>query len=219
MDYLGYIFLFMVVQGITAALFKLRGNLTRDWIRRLAIYKPLALPMVYYGVPALSVRINFYFYAMALGAPAIALVLQIRDMRPYFNKQLALLLPPVSASELFWVEYTLGMSAILEEIFYRAYVPHTNLLYGLALSTGLFAVAHMLHRSTRKSLSATKQGMLIGLGATWYLTTVLSHSLLPAILGHLAYNSPKMAAFVIRYRSTSIPHAHASSRPPRGSAS
>lgn len=202
MRYVFFIVLFASTQAVTALIYNLRGSRRRDNVRHVLLYVPLALPMIWYGLPNISVAVNPFAYLTAIGAVLVALSFRFRKIRLALDPKLIELLPDMDTSVFIQTEATLIGSAILEEVFYRFYVPSANLVIGWILSASLFAVAHVLHRVTRRRLSRMDLITLAGLGAAWYGATIIGHSLLPAIIGHLVYNGPKSLAAGLQYRKS-----------------
>ncbi|WP_139061560.1 CPBP family glutamic-type intramembrane protease [Sulfobacillus thermosulfidooxidans] len=169
-------------------------------IRRVTIYMPLLAPILWKGIPPLAWFVTPLAYVLAIGASLLGLAIQIRNIMPFFDRAVALLLRPMPKSDMLWAEYSVIGSAVLEEVFYRFGVPKSDTLIGLVLSAGLFSIPHAINRQTRKSMTWKSYVTLGVLGGSWFATTTISHSLLPAILGHLVYNSPKSISLAWRYR-------------------
>ncbi|MCZ0756528.1 CPBP family intramembrane glutamic endopeptidase [Anoxybacillus sp. J5B_2022] len=98
------------------------------------------------------------------------------------------------------IEISLFASAICEEIFYRFYLPKSNVIVECIISGLLFSFAHFIDKYTRSEFTLSSYIILFFLSICWLISFKITGSLLPAILGHLLYNLPKTVSTIYQYR-------------------
>lgn len=202
LDYLIFCLLFAFVMAATYLIrAKVRGSKFLDWIRVIIFFLPFLTPAVFYGLP--KFQLNFTSgtipYLVAIGCSIIAVSIQYKDFKPMLNKDIYPLLPPITTMAFIGMESSIIGSAIFEEIFYRAYVPQSTFWIECIVSGGLFCLSHFIQPMTRKSFTIRSYVILFLLSAAWYYSYKTSGTILPAILGHLIYNSSSIYIIFKRY--------------------
>lgn len=199
MNYLIFVFYFALLMGsITIIHSLIRGFKYSSLIRIPLFFVPFFIPMLQYGLPNLGIGENTkYIILCAVVASTVSIVIlifHVTEIKPYFLREIYELVPPISIKTFLITEYALIGSAIAEEFFYRYYLPKENLLAYIILSTILFVSAHFIQKSTRREFSVKSYISLFILAIVWCCLTLISKSIIPAIVGHLVYNSPKILA-------------------------
>ena len=202
LDYLIYSAVFLIVMLLTSLIRKnIRGFLLADLLRTLLFFIPFLLPGIYYGLPDFTVNLgdNFIAYIIAITGSVIGLSIHFKEIKPYFNKDLYYLFPPLPLKWFLITEFSLVGSAIFEEIFYRAFIPKSSILIEIIISVFLFTIAHFIQEPTRVEFTKKDYITLVIISIFWYLSFNISGSILPAIIGHLIYNSPKIITTIIHF--------------------
>ncbi|MDQ0926461.1 hypothetical protein QFZ25_000521 [Bacillus atrophaeus] len=207
LDYLIYIIIFAIVMiSINLIRTNLRNFRYADILRTLFFYMPFLLPMVYYGIPPLRIAITLNYFIgliLAIGGTVIGLILQYEKIKPFFSKELYELLPPLSYKWFLIIEISLFASVICEEIFYRYYLPESNTIIDYIICGVLFSLAHFIDKYTRSEFTLKSYSILFFLSICWLLSFKVTHSILPAMLGHLLYNLPRALSTLYQYRMSS----------------
>lgn len=187
-----FILIFILLKCLLALIRMIRGNNFLDIIRVILFFVPFILPAAYYGLPNVHFKGDLIFYFLCIIASILALWLKYQEFKPYIDKSLYKLLPPLTFKKFLILEISFIGSAIFEEIFYRFYVPHSHLITSMILSGLIFSLAHYIQNYTRGFFDLKTYFLLFFLSIIWYFSYVKTGSLLPAILGHLTYNLPSI---------------------------
>ncbi|MFF2019517.1 CPBP family intramembrane glutamic endopeptidase [Paenibacillus sp. NPDC058177] len=180
-----------------------RGSVTRDLIRVFGADLPFILPIFYYEVTkkTFSFSVSPFYYLLSIGAAIICLTIQFDKFKPFLQKDIYYILPPMSLRYFIIMQYTYFSSAILEEFFYRALFPNLGSYWLEATLSGvLFCIAHYIQPETRARYNIRSYLIIFGLSLIWYASYYYSHSIIPVMLGHLVYNSLGSYSSLIRYR-------------------
>lgn len=184
---------------------KIQGSTTKDVIRITIFFLPFLSPALFYGLPNIGPRTtngDWIPYFVAVGSAVAALAFQYKDYRSLLRKEVYPLLPPITTLAFIGIESSIIGSAIFEEIFYRTYVPNSNFIVGGIVSAGLYSLSHYIHPLTRKTFTLRSYIILFLLGFIWHFSYEISGTLLPAIIGHLVYNSSSIIIIFRRYLFT-----------------
>ena len=185
---------------------KVRNFKFADILRTLFFYVPFLAPIIIYGFPPLNIEFNFEFFlafGLAILGSTIGLLFQYKQILPYLDKEFYELLPDLSFKWFVIIEISLVASVVCEEIFYRFFLPESNLILDCIICGILFSLAHYIDKYTRSEFTFKSYVILFCLSICWLISFKISNSLLPAMLGHLLYNLPKIISVYFQYKASS----------------
>ncbi|PFA69820.1 hypothetical protein CN378_03360 [Bacillus sp. AFS015802] len=180
---------------------KINGSNLKDIVRITIFFLPFLTPAIFFGLPTFSFtsESGIFPYFIATGCAIFALAIQYKDYSSLLRNEVYPLLPPITTKAFIGIESSIIGSAIFEEIFYRTYVPDSVFWIECIVSGGLFSLSHYIHPLTRKTFTARSYVILFLLSIAWYYSYKISGTLLPAIIGHLVYNSSSIIIIFRRY--------------------
>ncbi|MGR3765963.1 CPBP family intramembrane glutamic endopeptidase [Rossellomorea sp. NS-SX7] len=180
---------------------KVKGSNFKDIVRITIFFLPFLAPAIFFGLPnfAFASESGMLPYLLAIGCAIVALAIQYKDYSSFLRKEVYPLLPPITTKAFIGIESSIIGSAIFEEIFYRTYVPESVFWIECIVSGGLFSLSHYIHPLTRKTFTVRSYIILFLLSIAWYYSYKISGTLLPAIIGHLVYNSSSIVIIFRRY--------------------
>jgi uncharacterized protein len=184
---------------------KIQGSTTKDIIRITIFFLPFLSPALFYGLPNIDPRTtngDWVPYIVAVGSAVAALAFQYKDYSSLLRKEVYPLLPPITTMAFIGIESSIIGSAIFEEIFYRTYVPDSIFIIECIVSAGLYSLSHYIHPLTRKTFTLRSYIILFLLGVIWHFSYEISGTIVPAIIGHLVYNSSSIIIIFRRYLFT-----------------
>lgn len=202
LDYVVLILFFVFVMVATHLIRdKIRGSNIKDIVRITTFFLPFLVPAIIFGFPNIEISsaTGLFPYVVAIGSALVALAIQFKDYSSYLNKDVYELLPPITTMTFFAIVTSLIGSAIFEEIFYRSYIPSSVFFIECIVSGGLFCLSHYIQPLTRKTFTTRSYVILFLLSIAWYYSYKVSGTLLPAIIGHLIYNSSSIYIIFRRY--------------------
>jgi len=202
LDFGIFILFFVFIMSTTLLIReKIRGSKFKDVVRFIVFFLPFLSPAIFYGFPKIVVGSSNGIspYLVAIVSAIIALAIQYKDYSSLLSTELYPLLPPINTKNFIGMEASIIGSAILEEIFYRTYVPQSSFLIECIVSGAFFCLAHYIQPMTRKTFTFRSYVILFLLSIAWYYSFKSSGTLLPAILGHLVYNSSSIYIIFRRY--------------------
>lgn len=171
-------------------------------IKTLIYYAIFSIPSLYYGLPSFTLNVHIKYYIGAIIISLLFIILQYKEYKPYFNKELYSFLPSISKPQYVISSTSLIISPLVEELLYRANLPSSYILIECLFSGILFSFAHYINPSTREQFTYKNYVTLLILGIVWYLSYKLSGSIMPSIIGHLLYNTPALIILNIKYFNT-----------------
>lgn len=172
-----------------------------DWLRRTTYFIPYVLPFIFLSPKIGSdSSFSFLFILGAIVTGTSFLALRYRDLKNMYDRELLSLFPKVSLREASLAMYSSVGSALLQELFFKAFVirvlaPLIGTIPAVLFSSFLFVVGHILHYQFEwKDYIAQ-----FGLSAVAGFLYVYSGSIVVAMLTHLTYNLPISFNYVYRY--------------------
>ncbi|MBN3554061.1 CPBP family intramembrane metalloprotease [Fictibacillus nanhaiensis] len=185
---------------------KIRNSLTADFSRHLLFFLPFLIPSIIIGEPSFSHQITdeiWLGYGIAILASFVGIMLQFKDFNVYLSKDIYYIIQPINLRRLIISCWTLIGSAFVEELFYRDFlpglVPSWPVAAQILMCSILFTLAHFLQPSTKKTFTIKTYMIIFSLSLFWAISIELTGSIIPAILGHLIYNSPNLVITCLCY--------------------
>ncbi|MGG1343644.1 CPBP family intramembrane glutamic endopeptidase [Bacillus toyonensis] len=177
-----------------------------DWLRRTVYFIPYTIAILFFS-PILFFDASITRFSIsALLAVLIGIVFlipRLGEIKPFYNKELALFFPPVTFRKASIETYSLLVSAILQELFYKLFVmglliPIFGTIFSVIISAVLFVADHFIHaRATMFRISDYLAQFLLSTCAGFLY--VYSGSVWSAVLLHLTFNTPLAFSFFFRY--------------------
>lgn len=198
MSYIIYTIYFVMVMVMIKLIHKfIRGFKFATPLRLTFFFLPFLIPAFQEGLPIFNIDNKYLLHAILISilSSIVVLLFHIPEIKTYCHPEFYYLLPPLDLKSFFLIEYAIIGSVIFEEIFYRYYIPKDNLIISFILTACLFVFAHFIQDATRKEFSIKSYVSLFVLSIIWYLSLIISDSIIPAMLGHLTYNSPKIYSY------------------------
>lgn len=202
LNYVVFFLFFVSIMAITSLIReKIKGSIIKDLLRISIFFIPFLTPAIFYGWPNFNMtNVNGWLpYIVAISSSIIALAIQYRDYGPLLRKEVYPLLPPITLMTFIAIESSIIGSAIFEEFFYRTYVPESNFWIESTVAAGLFSFSHYIHPLTRNTFTWKSYLILFLLAVVWHYSYKISGTILPAIIGHLVYNSSSIVIIFRRY--------------------
>lgn len=202
MQYIIYFLLYIyIVYSLHIIRSKVRNFYLADLIRTVIFFSPFILPIYYYGLPSFDINThNNYMYLLAIIPSFVFLIYQLPSYKIFFNKEMLLFfMPKVTFSDVLRNSYSLIGSVFMEELFFRSMIPESNIIIECITSGILFSIAHYFIPKIRKEYTFKSYVYLFVLSVFWYISYKLSGSIMPAILAHALYNSPRFIIVSYQY--------------------
>lgn len=177
------------------------------YVRRSLYFLPYIISLYWFNSQLLAIEI-YTFKSMSACVLAFLLAIllyipQMKKIRIYFLKDFNRLLGPRSNQEVILDVYSSLMSAIFQEIFYKCCIVHVLMMtgspiYAINIAALLFLAEHYFHFASGIKFNwkdYATQFLMSGLGGWLYL---YSGMVLPSIIMHLTYNSPRTISYMVR---------------------
>ncbi|MBA1334424.1 MAG: hypothetical protein HPY66_2273 [Firmicutes bacterium] len=176
-----------------------------DWLRRTVYFIPYLLAFLLFtpDVPVTKhMPISLLF---AIIVSICFLIPLIKELRPFYNQELMTLFPTITLRSASLDAYSNIASAILQELFYKAFVilsllPLIGVAPALLISAFLFVAEHILHFAAQQRFRPRDFFKQFMLSLSAGLLFVYSGSVLIPILIHLTYNIPIAYTSFARFR-------------------
>lgn len=176
-----------------------------DWLRRTTYFIPYALPF-FFSLPKIGGGSSFssLFILGSIVTGASFLALRYRELQNMYNRELLSFFPKVSLREASLEIYSGVGSALLQELFYKAFVisvlaPLIGAIPAVLLSAFLFVAEHIVHFWAANLFEWKDYIAQFILSAVAGFLYVYSGSIVVAMLTHLTYNLPTSFNYVYRY--------------------
>jgi membrane protease YdiL (CAAX protease family) len=164
-----------------------------DWLRRSVYFVPYLLVLLFFTPPVLTNRHVFLLLLVGILVGGCFMIPRVKELRPYFNRELLSLFPPIKVRSFLLEAYSLVGSAFIQELFHKSFViavlfPVLGMIPALVISGLLFVGEHVLHTHAQnifKPLDYLAQFLLSVCAGGLYL---YSGSVWVAVSVHLTYN-------------------------------
>lgn len=176
-----------------------------DWFRRTTYFIPYVLPFTFSSHKiGGGTSFSFLFILGAIVTGVSFLALRYRDLQNMYNRELMAFFPKVSLREASLEMYSSVGSALLQELFYKAFVisvlaPLIGAIPAVLLSAFLFVAEHIVHFWAANLFEWKDYIAQFILSAVAGFLYVYSGSIVVAMLTHLTYNLPTSFNYVYRY--------------------
>lgn len=177
-----------------------------NWVRRSVYFLPYLAAYSFFSGPSLEKEHLIVSFSLALLAGILFLIPRFGEIKPFYNKDLALFFPPLSLNVACLEVYSYLCSAVLQELYYKAFViallmPFTGAAVAVVISAVLFVFDHLAHaRSSTFKLPDYLAQFAMGLCSG--LLYVYSGSVWVAVLVHFTFNAPLAFSYFYRYEVT-----------------
>jgi membrane protease YdiL (CAAX protease family) len=176
-----------------------------DWVRRAVYFVPYAVAFLLL-MPETPVEEGpvWLFAIFAIVAGFALLFPRREEILPFYNRELMSLFPPLGFRKAALENFTYIMSAVMQELFYKAFVIAVLYpLFGPVIAVGaasfLFMAEHALHHNAKKHFRLKDYGTQLLMGVVTGVLYLYSGSVLVPILAHFTYNFSISASFIVRY--------------------
>ncbi|NAM96353.1 CPBP family intramembrane glutamic endopeptidase [Staphylococcus hominis] len=183
---------------------KIRGFRFSSIIRTFLFYLPFILPFI---LPFSNVKFPSFIlpttssgYIVAITTSIIGLIFHKKELKITLNKNFYSFLPSISLNYFLLIELSLILSSIFEEIYYRTILNTNYFLLDILITSILFVLAHYMQKETRESFNIKSYIILFLMSIGWFYSYYISGSILPAIIGHIIYNSPSLYINLMKYK-------------------
>ncbi|MEK3902080.1 MULTISPECIES: CPBP family intramembrane glutamic endopeptidase [unclassified Paenibacillus] len=205
--------LYLLIFTQTQLLINLNAYRIRDsafkganWVRRSVYFFSYLIAYSFFSSPSLEKGNLIISFSLALLAGLIFLIPRFGEIKPFYNKDLTLFFPPLSLNAACLEVYSYLCSAVLQELYYKAFViallmPLTGAVAAVIISALLFVFDHLVHaRSSTFKLPDYLAQFVMGLCSG--LLYVYSGSVWVAVLVHFTFNAPLAFSYLYRYGVT-----------------
>ncbi|MBC1604428.1 CPBP family intramembrane metalloprotease [Listeria rocourtiae] len=183
----------------------IRGFTGADVLRCILFFCPYLLPLIWVKPWLATSSKPEYVFEWIIVNSIFVIIILICDRKrilPFLNKEMYTLYPVFQKKWYLITIYSLIGSAVFEELFFRAFVPKSNALISLLLSITLFVLSHYIQKPTRNKFSTRDYINLTSISTVFYVSLMISGSIIPSIIGHLIYNSTKIIGATMQYYIT-----------------
>lgn len=179
------------------------------WLRRSIYFLPHILVFNYYLESNFEQKNVIIYCFIAIFVGILFIIIRIKEISPFFMKEFLNFLPPISSYKLKVEVFSLLVSAIMQELFYKGFVivvllPKIGVFWALIISSLLFVSEHILHHSSSKIFMKKDFILQFLLSLIAGMLFVLSGSLIVAVMVHFTYNLPIAITYFLRYRMSKV---------------